>query len=270
MGSENGRGGWPYRFELIPLDDLFVDVAYQRPLSDFSKRIERDYNPAMVGTLIVSERNDRRRRASFAVVDGQTRLHGMRANDEPLAPCLVYEDLSPQQEAKLFADLQTQRRGMATPLRFRAALISGDAEAEMIAAIARAARMKVAGDGDMTGIRSIAALEWLYRRDPELLRRVLDVIHRAWAEHAPPEGSTALDPSTRGEILKGLGRFLLEKPDVDEERLVTRLAGVTPGQLRHRANALREGSGSSGSWDRYIREALIGVYARGRRSGGSS
>jgi hypothetical protein len=205
-GSENGSGGWPYRFELIPLDDLFVDPTYQRPLSSFAERIKRNYNPAMVGTLVVSERNDRRRKASYAVVDGQTRKYGMAANDEPVAPCLVYTDLSPADEAKLFADLQTQRRGMATSLRFRAALLSGDGEAQTIAAIARAVGMKMAGDEDMSGIKSIAE----------------------------------------------------------------RLSRVSPSQLRHRANALREGSGSSGSWDRYVREAMIGVYARGRRSRGNS
>jgi hypothetical protein len=120
----------------------------------------------MVGTLVVSERHDRRRKASYAVVDGQTRMYGMGANDEPVAPCLVYTNLSPAHEAKLFADLQTQRRGMATALRFRAALVSGDEEAHAIATTARDAGMKIAGDGDMSGIKSIAAVEWLYRRDP--------------------------------------------------------------------------------------------------------
>lgn len=271
MGSENGGGGgWPYRFELIPLDELFVDPTYQRPLSTFAERIKRNYNPAMVGTLVISERNDgRRKRAHYAVVDGQTRMEGMIANDETVAPCLVYEDLTPAQEARLFADLQTQRRGMATFLRFRAALIAGDEEAQMIAAIARAAGMKVAGDEDNSGIRSIAALEWLYRRDPELLRRVLDVIAQAWPDEGPAPGTTTQDERTRGEILKGIGRFILEGKGNDDDRLIQRLSSVKPNQLRHRANALREGSGSSGAWDRYIKEALIGVYAtkRGRPRG---
>ena len=269
MASENGGSrSWPYRFELIPLEELFVDATYQRPLSSFAERIKTNYNPAMVGTLVVSERTDRRRRANYAVVDGQTRMYGMQENDETVAPCLVYEDLSPADEARLFADLQTQRRGMATFLRFRAALIAGDEEAQMIAAIARAAHMKVAGDGDNSGIRSIAALEWLYRRDPELLKRVLDIIRAAWPNEGVPEGSTTPDPRTRGEILKGVGRFIREG-DVNDDRLIQRLASVKPSQLRHRANALREGSGSSGSWDRYIMEALIGVYAtkRGRPRG---
>jgi hypothetical protein len=265
--AESENGDWPYHFALIPLDNLFIDPSYQRPLSSFAERIKRDYNPAMVGTLVVSERNDRRRKAQYAVVDGQTRMYGMGANGEPVAPCLVYTDLSPAQEAKLFADLQTQRRGMATSLRFRAALVSGDEEAQTIAAVARAVGMKIAGDGDLSGIKSIAAVEWLYRRDPTLLRRVLEIVSAAWPDDAPPEGSTVQDPRTRGEILRGVGRFILEH-DPDDERLIERLSKVTPTQLRHRANALREGSGIGGSWDRYVREAMIGVYARGRSRGG--
>jgi hypothetical protein len=264
--AESENGDWPYHFALIPLDNLFIDPSYQRPLSSFAERIKRDYNPAMVGTLVVSERPGRRN-ASYAVVDGQTRMYGMGANGEPVAPCLVYRNLSREQEARLFADLQTQRRGMATPLRFRAALISGDEEARGIAETARAAGMKVAGDEDMSGIRSIAAVEWLYRRDPDLLYRVLTVVREAWPDEAPPEGSTSQDPRSRGEILKGMGRFMHES-DVDDERLTKRLARITPGQLRHRANALREGSGIGGSWDRYVKEALIGVYGgRGSRGG---
>jgi hypothetical protein len=120
---------------------------------------------------------------------------------------------------------------MATSLRFRAALLSGDGEAQTIAAIARAVGMKMAGDEDMSGIKSIAAVEWLYRKDPTLLRRVLEIVRDAWPDDAPPVGSTVQDPRTRGEILKGIGRFILEQ-DPDDERMVERLSKVTPSQLQ--------------------------------------
>lgn len=256
------NGGWPYRFALLDPKLLFVDDAYQRPLSTFAKRIEEHYNPALVGTLIVSERQIRKVKR-YAVVDGQTRLHGMRAHGEPVAPCLVYAQLTRQQEAQLFALLQTQRRGMATSLRFRASLAAGDPEATAIARLVREGGMKVAGDGDMAGIQSIAALEWLYRRDPALLAVVLRVITRAWPNEGPRPGSTVDDVRTRAEILKGIGRFW-RNHDVSEDRLIARLARVSPTQLRTRANALREGSGSSGSFDRHVHDALVAIYG-GRR-----
>lgn len=253
-------GTWPYRFALIELDELFVDEAYQRPLSNFSKRIEEDYDPAMVGTLIVSDRSKSRKPPFFAVIDGQTRMVGMRRRGEPLAPCLVYEGLTRKQEAELFARLQTERRGMATWIRFRAALISGKAEPAAIAALAATEGFKVAGDGDERGIRSIAALEWLYRKDPDLLRQVLAIVREAWG--ADDARTTKPHAGTRGEILQGIGRFLRDTDHVDQERLILNLSTITPEQLRLRANQLREGSGSSGSYAKFIRDALVGVYTK--------
>lgn len=254
-------GGWPYRFALIPLDELFVDEAYQRPPSSFFKRIIENYDPAMIGTLITSDRGRTRKAPFYAVIDGQTRMLAMREKEETVAPCLVYEGLTRKQEADLFARLQTERRGMATWIRFRAALISGKAEAGAIAALARSEGFKVAGDGDDKGIRSIAALEWLYRRD--LLEDVLQVVRDAWGR--PDFTKSTSDMRVRGEILQGIGRFLKDTEEVDVARLVRNLSGVTPEQLRHRANNLREGSGSSGNYSLFIRDALVGIYAtRGR------
>ncbi|HTE60865.1 MAG TPA: DUF6551 family protein, partial [Solirubrobacteraceae bacterium] len=231
----------------------------QRPLTNFLKRIVARYDPAMIGTLIVSERPSRKK-ARYAVIDGQTRLEGMRHHDEPVAPCVVYTGLTREQEAQLFARFVVERRGMATYLRFRSALVANDEEAQGIAEIVRTQGFKVAGDGDAIGIKSIAALEWVYRRDPDLLHTVLFVIGDAW-----PMANGDTDPGerTRGEILKGIARFLREQ-DADPDKLAKRLKSVTPAQLRHRANALREGSGSSGSFDRHVRDALLGIYTRGR------
>jgi uncharacterized protein DUF6551 len=262
---------WPYRFETIALDRLFVDEAYQRPLSSFLEKIKRRYNPALIGTLATSDRatastgrvrKDTRER--YAVIDGQTRMEGMRSREETVAPCLVYENLSRRDEARLFALFQTERRGMATYLRFRAALVSGDPEAAAIAALVRSAGFRAAGDGGEYGIKSIAALEWLYRRDPELLKRVLSIIGTAWEDQRPTPSHS--DERTRGEILKGLGRFLTDTKNVDDSRLISALAGINPSQLRHRANALREGSGSAGNFDVFVRDAVVGVYSTRRKA----
>src|SRR3954468_12926784 len=131
--KRDAKPKWPYRFEMVPLDRLTVDI-YQRPLTTFVDEVTNDYNPALVGTLIVSERED----GTVAVIDGQTRAEGMRRNSEPAAPCLIYSGLTREDEAELFADLQTKRRGMATYLRFRATLIARRPEALAIAEIVQA------------------------------------------------------------------------------------------------------------------------------------
>lgn len=257
----DAAGAWPYRYAVIPLSDLFVDPAYQRPLSEFVKRIRNDPDPALIGTLIVSDRGGQRKSKRFAVIDGQTRMVGMQEHTGVL-PCLIYEGLSRADEAQLFARFQTERRGMATWMRFRAAMVSKNPEALGIAAIAAASGFKVAGDGDDKGIRSIAALEWLYRRD--LLADVLEIVRDAWGR--PDPDKSGADMRVRGEILLGIGRFLKDTDDVDMRRLVRNLSGVTPEQLRHRANALREGSGSSGNYALFVRDAIVGIYATRARA----
>lgn len=248
----NSSGDWPYRFEVAPLDRLFVDKAYQRPLTSFAQVVAEDWNPALVGTLIASERSGGR----LAIVDGQTRMHGASKNGVEGLPCVVYTGLSRSQEAELFADLQTKRRGMATYLRFRAALVARRPEAVAIAALVQSAGFELDTEETPRTVKAIAALEYVYRRDPALLQRVLDVIAQAW-----PNPET--DYRASGEMIRGLAVFLTRESKVDIARLIDRLSAVTPAQLRHRSNALKEGSGSGGGSPGYMADAILGVYMRG-------
>jgi hypothetical protein len=249
------RTRWPYRFAMVPLDRLFVDADYQRPLTSFVEEVARDYDPAKVGTLLVSERDDGR----YAVFDGQTRMEAMRQNGEPEAPCLIYSGLTPENEAQLFADLVTKRRGTATFLRFRAELRAGKPEAVAIAQIVEAAGLDLGLVEKPTTVRAVAALEYVYRRDPQLLPLVLGVIVQAW-----PDPKT--DARLTGDIIRGLATFLQRESSVQHETLVERLAGVTPMMIRHRANALKEGSGSGGGSPGYVADAILGIYMRGGKT----
>jgi hypothetical protein len=268
------RRAWPYRFAMVPLELLFIDQDYQRPLTSFVESIASEYDPALLGTLIVSERADGR----MAVVDGQTRSEAMRRNEEPEAPCLVYHGLTKGQEAQLFADLQTKRRGMATYLRFRASLAAGrdpemppseptpktPAEAVAITEIVTAAGFELDVVETPHTVKAIAALEKVYRRDPDLLSTVMDVIARAW-----PDPNT--EGRVSGDMIGGLAIFLNRESNVDTDRLVNRLAATEPRVIRHRANALQEGSGSgSGGRQGYMADAILGVYMRGKSRGTSA
>ena len=251
------RRTWPYRFELVPLDKLFIDADYQRPLTSFVETVAREYDPALVGTLIVSERTN----GMHAVIDGQTRSEAMRLNSEPEAPCLIYSGLSREQEAELFADLQTKRRGMATYLRFRAALVAKKPEAVAIAQIVRLAGFELDVEETPHTVKAIAALEKVYRRDPALLETVMHVIANAWPG-ADTEGRVS------GDMIGGLAIFIGREKSVDLERLVERLSATEPRTVRHRANALQEGSGSgSGGRQGYMADAILGIYMRGRSRG---
>lgn len=269
---DDDHRAWPYRFEMVPLGWLFVDGDYQRPLTTFVDKVEREYDPALVGTLIVSERARGPRGVKRpadpgqwgAVIDGQTRLEAMNRRGESAAPCLIYMGLSPQQEARLFAKFQTQRRGMATYLRFRAALVAKEPEAIAIAAIVQRAGFELDVAETPDTVKSIAALEWTYRRDPQLLMDVMRIIAAAWPD-------PATENRTMSDMVRGLAVFLTREQKVEIDRLTARLAATEPRTIRHRANALMEGSGGgSGSRPGYMADAILGIYMRGGRRGGDS
>lgn len=245
-------GEFPYRFEVIDLEQTFVDEDYQRPLSTFVEKIKEDFKPWLVGTIVLSKRAARQ----YAVVDGQTRREGMLANGITQAPALIYEGLSKGQEASLFADLQRERRNIATYYRFRASLVAGEEEAVNIDRITRAAGYDIGPNSSQSegntkrAISAIAGLEKLYRRNPQLLERALVVFKDAWQDRYVPNG----------ELLAGMGWFLDDKPDADDELLARRLSIRTPDELRRRASAMREGVGHSGSLSKYMGQIIEGVY----------
>src|SRR5688500_10587889 len=100
--SEFDLNALPYTFEILPIDLLFVDDSYQRPLTTFADKIEREYNPALLGTLVVSKREDARTTLGYryAVVDGQTRMEGAARRGVTELPCVVFHNLTKPQEAE--------------------------------------------------------------------------------------------------------------------------------------------------------------------------
>jgi hypothetical protein len=246
------KNRWPYKFELVPLDLLTVDERYQRPLTKRVEKIVKDFKPHLIGTLAVSVRGDGIR----AVIDGQQRLEALRILEEGPAPCCVYHGLTVEQEADIFADLQTERTGMATYLRFRAALVAKKPDALAIAALVNEAGFELSTTETPHTVKAISALEKVYRREPGMLLKVMQIIAAAW-----PDASTPY--RTAGEVIQGLAIFLRREKRVNEARLIDRLSSVEPSNLRHRANALKEGSGSGGGSPGYMADAILGVYMRG-------
>jgi hypothetical protein len=239
---------WPYRFEVLNVDHLVVDHAYQRPLTTFVTRIAEKWDPALVGTLVTSERGD----DEYAVVDGQTRLEAARLKGVTDLPCLVYMGLSQADEASLFARLQKERKGIASFHRFRAARVAGEEEPIAITKIVEACGYEVGVNGQQQyEITAVAALEKVYRKGPDLLERCLTILK---------EGMPSQVPS--GDLIRGLAYYIGQNKQMDDERMAEKLKNVTVEELKRRASALKEGAGTGGGSDKYMAGALDGVYRR--------
>lgn len=255
LAAQSKRGDlstWPYRFEVIGLDELEVDATYQRPLTTFWKEIVEDFIPALMGTLIVSER----RTGKKNIVDGQTRWTAAKELSLPNAPCLVYEGLSKADEARLFADIQTRRRGMRSYDRFRAELVAKKKRAVEISNIATKAGFDLTATETPKTVKAIAALEKTWKYGPEHLEDVLLVIRDAWGV----EDKQAVS----AKIVNGISHFLRYQEGVDLDRLVDRLRNVSPSMVSHRASSLREG-GMSGGGETIMAEAILNEYGKRRR-----
>lgn len=257
---------WPYRFDVLDVSSMIVDYTYQRPLTAFHKKIAEKFDPALVGTLVVSDRKPgsqytdaegKRRKVgpdgAVAIVDGQTRWGAATVREIEKLPCLVYMEMTVAQEASLFARLQKERKGIASFHRFRAAMIAGDKEPLDIASIVRDAGYEVGVSGrEPNEITAVAALEAVYRRGPEILERTLLILKEAWGdEHLPA-----------AEHIRGLAYFLSSKPEVDDERMASKLGKSTPTELKITAGHLREGAMGGGTSEKYMAGAMEAVYNR--------
>ena len=245
---------WPYRFAIVPIEKLSVDPAYQRPLTNFWKKVSEEFNPALVGTLIVSERKN----GNLSIIDGQTRWEAMQAQGLPGCPCLIYEGFTRAQEAQLFADLQTQRRGMRTYHRFRAELVAKKPQAVAISKVCEAAGFSLGIEENQYTLGAISALEKAFRVDNEgeHLADVLGVIREVWGV----QDKNAVS----GQIIQGLSTFIRTQERLDYDRLKSRLRDVTPKLIMNRAAQIREGAGTGTGAATSVSQAILKEYAKKR------
>jgi hypothetical protein len=265
---------FPYDYDVVDIDALIIDHAYQRPLSPLVKTIEHEFDPALIGVLALSERAD----GKYAVIDGQTRLEAVRRKNlayaktgtDPMGrkhdqtyqpirrlPSLVYYGLQRADEAYLFAKFQTERRRVTPYQRFHAELAAKDKDARAIDKAVAEVGLGLSEKGEQGKINAVTQLERLHAKDPALLREVLFVAAACWSDD--PEG-------IRGEILGGLGQFIRTEKNLDLERLVDRLHGTQQLALRRRTAALREGRGG-GYNTKHMAEVIAAEYRKTRRSG---
>lgn len=253
------NGDLPFEFEVLPFKHMIVD-EYQRPLSTFVEKVIREFEPALVGTLTVSKRSATR----YALIDGQTRVEGMKELGHTEWACLVYTDLTREQEAAMFAKLVTERRGIQAGDRFKAQVIAGEPVAVEIDEIVRSEGFEIGQiHAAPNAIAAAASLEFAYwgasgatvRRTatPELLRRTLQAIKACWPR---------LPDTARGQmIIKGMALFLREV-DADMDKLAANVGKLQPSELGKRATALKEGKGVTSNSPAFMAEVIENQYRR--------
>jgi hypothetical protein len=129
-------------------NELHIDPAYQRDVGSGAaqaliRRLAQHWNWDLCQPLVVARRRDLTER--LFVIDGQHRLEAARLRgDIPQLPCVVVEYANTADEAASFVNLNQQRRQLLPIDVFKAAVASGDKEANAIAAALAEAGLSLA------------------------------------------------------------------------------------------------------------------------------
>jgi hypothetical protein len=245
-------------FRRVELRQLIVDHDYQRPLDErWVGRILVVFDPAKIGVLIVNERKEREQ---YAVIDGQYRravlLHkyGVRFR----VPCIVYHNLTVQQEAVLFYSFNAEHRPVHQTELFKAQIAAGDPEAATMLRLAEEAGFEFAPsanvDPDRAGvIRAIGAVRSILRTfGEELAGDALKLVNAVEGWQDDPANS-------QRPLLRGVAIFLYTyRGRFDRKRLVARLARRQPRDVIEIARS--RNSDRNGQTSRLIAGVIRDLY----------
>lgn len=244
----------------LSVDDIFADPTYQRDLDEpRARKMAAEWNRRAVGVIEVSDRGDTTTPPRYAVIDGQHRWAAARLLDPPpLLVVNVHEGLDVEQEAKLFDQLNRNRKQTNTWDHWKARRAGGE---ELVLRIEQVV-LRNGLDVDMSPcdgrISCVSTLEKVTKLGGlDLLHQTLSLIVEVWGELR--EGLDA--PIIHGVALTLWYLHL----DLNLVRLGDAMLDVKPRQLKTNAHQLRELTSGSGAVRTAM--ALMALYNKlpGRR-----
>jgi hypothetical protein len=245
-------------FAIIPLKGLAIDERYQRARNDSKIHMLRAFfHPNACQPLAISERANGTR----YLVDGQHRAAVLEDIGVTEWPALLYRELTLQDEAAMWQELNTRQTKAKPTERFKAALQSREPEALAINAAVLKAGMRLnfkrGSKQKRTGkeIDAIDAVISIYRRSRESgLLDVLRTVQSAW-----PDPDELL--RTARVMLLGISAFLVADwgHPVDLARVAAVLENYTPSKWI----AMTRGVGDAGSPTEVLSGRIRLAYNKG-------
>lgn len=211
----------------MPPGLLRIDPRYQRkPNKSWLRDRKGKLDWQLFGRLIVSARND-----GFYVVDGQHRLELALSEGVDGVPVELHAGLTLSQEARLFHDLDTQRRGLSTDDNFRALVVAEDPVALSVKEVLDRHSIRHGHFREGNGFRAFKTAIFLVNKyGLAAFEDALSILHETW-----PDNRRA----TSGQLLLGMAEFRMTFPKIDRVELIDKLRGHTsPEKLWAHAQAL--------------------------------
>ena len=221
-------------FELIPIKDLVSNQDYQRNLSDSHIiRASEEFDVYQINPVKVSRRN-----GINYVFNGQHTIEivaMVSGSRETPVWCMIYDDLSYEHEADIFANQMKHVKPLQPYEIFKANIEAGNPDQLMIRDIVQSYGLTI-GNKKVPGmVAAVSSLESIYKKyGYHALSRVLRLCVGAW------EG----DPSSlTANMLNGVARLVVTYGDkLKDEEFKEKVGAISARQIGRQAKERCPGS----------------------------
>lgn len=209
----------------LPISALQVDKYQKKVRKRVVDEIVKNFNPAAVGVIHVSQRED----GSLWIFDGQHRTEALSKLGFEYVDCLVFTGLTPEQEASGFIG----HHAVSKPTKIeehKGKVFAKDKSALEIERIVGELGLRVVAGGMKDTIQSINTLYDIYEKNGEkVLKRVLNIIKEGFPNDDRPY-TVPLLKSLRDLIIKYNKKF-------DDKWIIKKFNEINLNQLNNNADA---------------------------------
>jgi hypothetical protein len=248
---------------------LKIDKRYQRELDE--KRVKQladpeVWKPEKVRPALVSERANGDR----YIMDGQhTNAAGLLRNGEHWQRhCLIFRDLTPQEEAEIFWTQRAGSRALCRLDEYKARLFGKEPTVVAIDAVVMTLGLQVAGYVAADTIAAVNALEKVHYTGN--LEATLSVLKDTWGKRGNRASRSSKTREGCGAysavLIRSVSLFLKTYSEVlDRDRLVQQLLRYLPTDVETSINSLYNAHGHVGARERHGAQKLQDIYNKGLR-----
>jgi hypothetical protein len=190
------------KYESLPINSLFIDPTYQRDINHGKiKEWGKNFDDSLIGAIEVAERSN----GTYAILDGQHRWHLLKSKNYKTVPCLVHSEMTVQEEALKFKELNANINRLSELEKFWAMIGACNSKHLEIMnlisknglSVARRSGSKSSQCYQIAAIGKIMMIEKTYGN--HILDNTLSFVTNVW----PGNGY-----SLKGLILEGVAIFL--------------------------------------------------------------
>lgn len=250
--SKSSRPARQAHLTWVPADQLATNPVAQREFRPaWAEKILSEFDLDKFQVPHVNRRAD----GSLFIMEGQ---HGTWAyreffGDGQQIQAWVYDGLTEQEEAEFFLSLNN-KKAVDAMAKFKVGVTAGREVECDIDKIVRSCGCHVGTDNLPNAIKAVGALLSIYNsHGPANLRQTLITV-----------GDSFIDGGYERPVLLGVSMVLARYPDLDEARLVSKLAAIRNGWkgLIQKSSLIREAMGCT--QPESVAAAVVELYNSGR------